>query len=331
MKKKETLLITGITGFVGKALAEHLINNSNYNIIATTRRKIPLHKNIKQIVVGDLNTNIDWSNILTKVDHIIHLAGRAHIMQDTAKNPLNEFRKTNTESTLKLAKQAAKSGIKRFIFLSSIKVNGESTKPNKPFKHNHPSNPSDPYAQSKHEAEQELKKIANTSKMEIVIIRPPLIYGPQVKANFKKMIQWVQKGIPLPLGAINNKRSFVSLDNLTDLITLCLQHPKAANQTFLVSDNHDLSTTELLQRIAQALGKNTPLIPIPSNIITRVASLLGKKDLAQRLCGSLQVDIQHTKQTLNWHPPIKLNNALKKTVKHWKKKEKEGEGERNKT
>ena len=311
---QETILITGVTGFLGAALADHLIKNTNYNIIATTRQLTPLHKNIKQIVIGDLNQNINWIPILTKVDHIIHLAGRAHIMQDNAKNPLKEFRKINTESTLKLAKQAAQLGIKRFIYLSSIKVNGEHTKPEKPFQYNDKNIPTDPYALSKYEAEQGLKQIAQDTGMQFIIIRPPLVYGPKVKANFLNMMQWLYKGTPLPLGSINNKRSLIALDNLIDLIITCINHPKAKNNTFLVSDDEDISTTELLKRMADALGKPSRLLAIPSSILTLTATLLGKKEIAQRLCNSLQVDIKHTKKTLDWKPPISINKALKKTA-----------------
>ena len=307
-------LITGSTGFIGQALICQL-EAQNFEFTAAIRNASNcLPSNIQQLQVGDLLPDTDWENALSDVDVVIHLAARVHIMNDTNIDPLTEFQKVNTLGTLNLARQASNAGVSRFIFLSSIKVNGESTSAGNPFLAEDTHIPNDPYGLSKYEAEQGLREISIQTGMEVVIIRPPLVYGPDVKANFLSMMHWVHKGVPLPLGAIHNQRSLVALDNLVDLITTCIDHPAAANQTFLVSDDEDISTTELLKRMAKALGKPSRLIPIPSILIRLGAILLGKRDIAQRLCGSLQVDINHTKNTLNWKPPISVDAALQKTA-----------------
>jgi nucleoside-diphosphate-sugar epimerase len=237
-------------------------------------------------------------------------------MNDTEVDTLAVFREVNVEGTRYLAEQAASYGIKRFIYISSIKVNGEGTN-EQPFKADDIPAPEDAYGISKWEAEQVLQKIACNSKLEIVIIRPPLVYGPEVQANFLKLMKLVKSGLPLPLGAIRNSRSFVALDNLVDLISTCLQHPAAIDQTFLVSDGDDLSTPELLWRTAKAFGKSSRLIPIPVLLLKAAALLLGKKDFFQRLCGSLQIDIGKTRQLLGWTPKVSVDAALLKTTKHF--------------
>jgi nucleoside-diphosphate-sugar epimerase len=239
-------------------------------------------------------------------------------MDDTATNPLDEFRKVNVDGTLNLARQAAQAGVERFVFISSIKVNGESTPLEQPFHADDVPMPVDAYGISKHEAEQALRQLADETGMEVVIIRPPLVYGAGVKANFYSMMRWLDKGIPLPLGAIHNQRSLVALDNLVDLILTCTQHPAAANQTFLVSDGEDLSTSELLRRMANALGKSATLLPIPAGWLQFGAALLGKSAVAQRLCGSLQLDIVKTRQLLNWTPPVSVTAALQQTAQFYR-------------
>jgi nucleoside-diphosphate-sugar epimerase len=238
-------------------------------------------------------------------------------MHDTAADSLTEFRNVNTCGTINLAQQAAAAGVKRFVFISSIKVNGESTVPGRPFTAQQAPAPIDPYGVSKWEAEQQLRKLSTETGMEVVIIRPGLVDGPGVKANFLSMMKWLHNGIPLPLGAIHNKRSLVALDNLVDLIVTCIDHPKAANRTFLVSDGEDLSTTELLQRMSYALGRRPRLLPVPAGVLETVAKVFGKQSVAQRLCGSLQVDIAHTRETLNWRPPVSVDAALRKTAQHF--------------
>jgi nucleoside-diphosphate-sugar epimerase len=227
---------------------------------------------------------------------------------------LVELRKMNRDTTLTFARLAASTGVRRFVFLSSIKVNGEMTKPDQCFYPDDTFVPTDPYGLSKYEAEQGLLTLAKETGMEVVIIRPPLVYGPGVKANFQSMMRWIRSGVPLPLGAIPNKRSLVALDNLVDLIVTCIEHPAAVNQTFLAGDGEDLSTSELLQRIARSMGKPARLIPFPIGLLTFVASLMGKKAVAQRLCGSLQVDISKTRELLGWEPPVSVDEGLRKAV-----------------
>ena len=268
---------------------------------------------IENIVsVGDLDKPIDWSSVISGQDVVVHTAARAHIMKDECADPLSVYRAVNSAGTLNLASQAAAAGVKRFIFISSIKVNGEQTVTGQPFSwHDRPS-PDDFYGTSKHEAEQGLRALASETGMEVVIIRPPLVYGPGVKGNFASMIKLVGKGLPLPLGAVHNKRSLVALDNLVDLIVTCIDHPGAANETFLVSDGEDLSTTQLLQGVAEAMGKPSRLIPVPVSLLQFGATLLGKKAVAQRLLGSLQVDISHTQKCLNWTPPLTVKQGLQR-------------------
>lgn len=273
-----------------------------------------LNGRVHKAVVPDLTEQVNWEQVVAGQDVIIHSAARVHVMNDLSANPLAEFRTVNVDGTLNLARQAAAAGVKRFIFISSIKVNGEGTLRGNPYTAFDTPAPEDPYGISKMEAEQGLRLIADETGMEVVIIRPVLVYGPGVKANFLSMMRWVHKGIPLPLGAINNSRSLVSLDNLADLIVTCIDHPAAANQTFLVSDGEDLSTTELLRRVGAALGKPARLLPVPPKLLDFGASLFGKKAVAQRLLGSLQVDISHTCSTLGWKPPVTVDEALAKTA-----------------
>ena len=237
-------------------------------------------------------------------------------MADTAADPLAEFRRVNVQGTLNLARQSAVVGVGRFVFISSIKVNGEATQLERPFTADDAPAPIDAYGVSKMEAEQGLREIALQTGMEVVIIRPPLVYGPGVKANFAALMRWLRYGVPLPLGAIPNRRSLVSLDNLVDLILTCLTHPAAANQTFLVSDGEDVSTTELLRRTGQALGRPARLIPVPASWLKLAAAMVGKPDVAQRLCESLQVDIEKTRRLLGWSPLISLDQGLKQTAGH---------------
>lgn len=312
-----SVLLTGATGFVGRGLIPPL-NHQGFSVTAAARQHSDtLPRLIRQIPVGDLLPDTDWSNALRGMDTVIHLAARVHIMQDTATQPLSAFRHTNTFGTLNLARQAAQAGVRRFIFLSSIKVNGESTRHGTCFSAEDLYVPTDPYGLSKYEAEQGLREIATQTGMEVVIIRPPLVYGPNVKANFLHMMHWLYKGIPLPLGAISNQRSLVALDNLTDLIIMVIKHPAAANQTFLVSDGQDLSTTALLHRMGLALGKPARLLPFPQSLLITGLNLLGKQQIAQRLCGSLQVDITKTCTLLDWKPPQRVDAALKQTANYY--------------
>jgi len=307
MKK---VLVTGATGFIGKALVHKLIEQQ-YRVIAGVRH-LEESQSTLQVELGDSASATDIIASLQQVDVVIHLAGRAHIMHNTAHDPLTEFRKVNTAGTLNLALQAAEAGVKRFIFISSIKVNGEMTDTNSPFQVELTAPPTDPYALSKYEAEHGLMSLAQSTGMEVVVIRPPLVYGPGVKANFASMVNWLESGIPLPLGAIHNKRSLVAMDNLLSFIILCISHPKAANEIFLISDREDVSTTQLLQKIIRALHKKTILFPVPVSWMNFVAVLLGKQDIANRLFASLLIDSSKATDLLGWEPVINMDRQLQK-------------------
>ena len=309
MLNKSKVLITGYTGFVGSRLLDNI--SDNYDCVLLGRQKT---KGFKW-EFADFSLQENYFKALNVVDVVIHCAARVHLMDDDTSNPQDLYKYFNTDATLKLAKQASESGVNRFIFISSIKVNGESTEHGRPFKPDYNHIPADPYGLSKYEAEIGLHKIAKETGMEIVIIRPPLVYGPGVKANFSAMMKWVNRGIPLPLGGIKqNKRSLVSVDNLVDLIVTCIEHPNAANQTFLVSDDEDVSTTGLLKSMAAVLNVPSRLAPIPGSWIDFVSKLIGKPAISQRLCGSLQVDISKTKDLLSWKPPYSPAEAMKKTA-----------------
>ena len=311
------ILVSGANGFVGKSLCRALVEQRQL-VRTATRRTNTQVKNNEAVGVGELNGQNDWTKALLDIKVVIHLAARVHVMNDASYDPLAEFRKVNVEGTLNLARQAAKAGVKRFIFISSIKVNGEHTNLDKPFTEADVANPQDAYGLSKYEAEQGLLLIAQQTGMEVVIIRPPLIYGPGVKANFLNMIRFLDKNIPLPLGAIHNQRSLLAVDNLIDLIITCSHHPAAANQIFLASDGEDLSTTDLLKRTATALNKKAWLIKIPEDLLAWCLAIIGKQAVSQRLCSSLQVDISKTCALLDWHPPVTIDEALHKTALYYK-------------
>lgn len=308
------ILLTGGSGFVGGVLLSALAKQG-IDVIPVYRKKhagLDLGSKGAVFFFSDLSSATEWASILETVSVVIHAAARAHIMKDEVVDPLAEYRRVNVEGTLNLARQAAAAGVKRFIFISSIKVNGESTSLGKPFQASDVPAPEDPYGLTKLEAEQGLMQLAEETGMEVVIIRPPLVYGPGVKGNFASMINLVKKGIPLPLGAIHNKRSLVGIDNLVDLIIRCIDHPAAANQVFLAGDGEDLSTTQLLRGVAKAMGRPARLIPVSAGLLQLGATLLGKKAMAQRLLGSLQVDISKTRHLLDWTPPVSVDEGLKR-------------------
>ena len=310
------ILVTGGSGFVGGALSNALAAQAYVHVRKTVRH--PKHitgQADADVVLADLSPQADWSKALAGMEVVVHTAARVHVMNDHATNPLDKFRLVNVEGTLNLARQAVTAGVRRFIFLSSIKVNGEATHPGLPFTCQAVTAPEDAYGISKAEAEAGLQQLAQQTGMGVVIIRPPLVYGPGVKGNFSSLFGWVARGLPLPLGAVtNNRRSLVGLDNLVDLILTCIDHPKAANQTFLVSDGEDLSTTDLLHRIGKAMNRSVHLIPVPVHILDIASSLLGKRTIAERLLGSLQVDISKTCTLLDWKPPVSVDEGLRRAA-----------------
>ncbi|KMT64750.1 UDP-glucose 4-epimerase family protein [Catenovulum maritimum] len=307
------ILITGASGFVGNSLLNELDKGVDSIRLLSRRDSFAGKYDIFQ---AELNANSDYADALECVNVVIHCAARVHVMNDKVADPLTEFRAVNTEGTINLAKQAAEAGVKRFIFVSSIKVNGESTSNRKPYTAFDTPTPEDPYGISKAEAEQQLLELGKETGMEMVIIRPPLVYGEGVKANFASLMRLVGKGFPLPFRFINgNKRSLVSVYNLVDLIKVCIEHPKAANQVFLASDDHDLSTAEMVALMAKVQGKVNIALPVPVWCFKFVGKLLGKQAVIDRLVGSLQVDISHTKNTLGWQPPYTVEHGFKLAAK----------------
>lgn len=308
MSQKSEVFLTGATGFIGGRLLQTL-TNEGFEVTCAVRREgavLPA----ANIAVGSLDSEADWSAALQGAAVVIHTAARAHIMEEGYGNPLEEFRKVNVGGTLNLARQAAQAGVKRFIFISSIGVNGNIN--TCPFSERHEPSPAEPYAQSKWEAEQGLWEVQRKTGMELVIIRPPLVYGPNAPGNFGSLVRWVEKGAPLPLGAIYNQRSLVALDNLVDLIITCIEHHAAANQLFLAGDGKDVSTTELLRGVGREMGKPARLIPVPTGMLMFGAGLLGKKAVARRLLGSLQVDISKARNLLGWEPPLSVEEGLRR-------------------
>lgn len=314
------LLVTGGTGFLGQALLHKLLVSGRRPLIAAVRRKkTDFPAEVKLESVNELGSRADWTACLQGVGVVIHCAARAHVMKEETGDPLLEYRRVNVQGTLALAEQAAKAGVRRFVYISSIKVNGERTESNTPFHDEDIPAPEDAYGISKLEAEQGLTKLAQETGMEVVIIRPPLVYGPGVKGNFASMVRWVRKGIPLPLGAVHNKRSLVALENLVDFIALCAdpeRSPRAANEVFLISDGEDVSTTELLRKVGNAYNVAPRLLLIPVFWIQIAARLLGKHAVADRLLGSLVVDDSKAQDLLGWKPVVSMDEQLKMMALH---------------
>jgi len=303
------LLLTGSNGFIGRHLLYSLKKISELDVAILSRNDNGLNKKVLNV---DLLDDFELSDYLKYYDVVIHVAAMANAneLDDSV-----ELFKMNVDSTLRLAQQSALAGVKRFIFISTIKVNGESTEMDTPFDMNVSVEPLNQYGLSKYLAESGLKKISSECDLEVVIIRPPLVYGPGVKANFASLMNLVSKGIPLPFGCItHNQRSLVSVTNLVDLIITCIDHPKAANQVFLVSDDHDVSTSEMVREMAIALNKPTWQLPVPIWCYRFIGKLFNKSDVVDRLTGSLQVDISHTKETLGWKPPQTLQEGFKQTA-----------------
>ena len=309
------ILITGGTGFIGKALCESLKNTELEISLSYRKNRSLLNENIESFKVEEINSETDWSKALHKTDCVIHCAGRAHMNKEIKKNTLDIYRKINVKGTINLAKQAATLGVKRLIFLSSIKVNGERTVGSLRFKHDDVPKPEDAYGISKLEAEKGLYEISKKTGLEIVIIRAPLVYGPGVKGNLKRLIKLIKSRIPLPFSSINNKRSLIGIDNLVDIITNCINNTNAAGKTFLVSDDQDISTPELFSNIALAMKCKLHLFPLPIIILNFFFRIIRRKNEIDRLTGSLQVDINYTKRILNWKPILSFEEGIRKMVK----------------
>jgi nucleoside-diphosphate-sugar epimerase len=311
------VLVTGASGFVGGALTRRLVSELGTSVRCSLRRDAPQLPVMTEIVrVPDLTPDTDWTGALKGVDVVVHSAGRVHIMRDRSDSPLSEFRRVNVGGTLALARQAVDAGVQRFVFISSITVNGEETF-GLPFTADDDPDPHTPYSVSKYEAEVGLRLIGHATGLQVVIVRPPLVYGPDVRGNFQRLLKLVHTGLPLPFGAIHNLRSLVSLDNLVDILVACMVHPAARSETFLVSDGEDLSTTALLRRIAAAMGRPARLLPFPAAVLRKAANLIGRSDLGVRLFGSCQVDIAKTRTKLGWRPPVSPDDALGRTVRHF--------------
>lgn len=303
------VVVTGGTGFVGTALIDRLLREERFEVRGAVRgasRALPA--GVESVMVGELTPDTVWGPTVSGADVVVHLAARVHMMRDRAADPTAEFQRVNVLATRNLARQAAQAGVKRFVYLSSVKGVGDGASNDGAF------DSRDAYGLSKRAAESALRDATASTGMEVVIIRPPLVYGPGVKANFQMLMRAVSRGVPLPLGAVHNRRSFIALDNLVDFIVTCIEHPAAANEIFTVSDGEDLSTPDLIRRIARAMGRPARLIPIPAPLLMAAARLLGKGEVADRLLGSLQVDCSRAREVLGWKPPISVDEGLRRAV-----------------
>lgn len=303
------VLVTGHTGFVGKHIVDTLVEKHQLKLLGRKQGDAS-----GEFFYGEFNDSFEYKEALSGVDVIVHVAGRAHVMEETESDPIQAYREVNTRGTLNLARQAIKAGVKRFIFFSTIKVNGESTEDSKPFTSSSTPNPTDPYSISKYEAEEGLLALAEGSGMEVVIIRPPLIYGEGVKGNFASLMKLTKRAFPLPLRLVTkNRRSLVSVYNLVDLVSFLIDSSEIGNVTLLVSDDEDLSTSEMIALMASVQGVPNLSLPVPTFALNFIATILGKKQVAERLLGSLTVDIQHTKDLLGWKPPYSVKEGFGKS------------------
>jgi len=314
------VLITGSNGFIGQHLVSNLRNEKGISLVLSSRKYVESLSGLAdQFIFPSVDSSTDWEKVLVGVDTVVHLAGIAHDTKLNPKNSNTKYIESNIDTTNNLAKQAAKAGVNRFIYLSSIKVNGEETFMNKPFMADDIPNPQDRYAKSKLNAEIALKKISEISDLELVIIRPVLVYGPGVKGNFLNLMKWIKRGIPLPFALINNKRDLVSINNLINFITICLKHPSAVDQVFLISDNISLSTKSLVKKLARFQKKKILLLPFPKILLSLVFNLIGRKELSQKLLGSLEVNTQKNINLLGWRPSQDMDEVLKETVEFFTK------------
>lgn len=309
------VLVTGATGFLGHAMLAWLEDLEGVDAVAGVRNDTGRsHNSTETLVLGDLEGPPPTLEALREINAIIHCAARVHVLHTKGTETVEAYRAANVDGTMKLANQAAKAGVRRFIFVSTVKVNGEATPTGSKFTADDEVSPADPYGRSKWEAEKALLALSKNSGMEVVIVRPPLVYGPGVGANFLSMMRWVKKGVPLPLANTQNQRSLVYVHNLTSLLWTCVVHPKAVNQIFLVSDGADLSTSQLLLKLAKYLREPSRLFPFPRSALKSTAHLMGKSSIFDRLFGSLQVDISKTQSTLEWTPPFDSDDGLRSTA-----------------
>lgn len=307
------ILLTGANGFVGRSHTTELFKR-NMPFITSSRSIVALSDDVMHFQASAVDGNTDWSQALVGIDVVIHLAARVHLMRDHAVDPLAEFLEVNLHGTANLALQAAKAGVKRFVYVSSIKVNGEYTEAGHAFDESSDAHPQDAYAISKWQAEQALHQISQETGMEVVIVRPPLVYGPGVKANFAKLLKLVDRGIPMPLGNVRNSRSLVYVGNLVDALIACASHPAAAGQTYLISDGEDVSTPQLIHALAEALHRPDRLFSLPINLMRRAASLVGKSAAVDRLTQSFVIDSSKIREELGWRPPYSMAQGLQATA-----------------
>lgn len=316
-QKDRKILFTGANGFVGQTLCKELLH-LGWQLRSALRHAGNLTVGSESLIVGNIDGQTDWSQALQDVDVIIHLAARVHVMKDTVPDPLAEFLKVNLYGTSNLAQQAARAGVKRLVYVSSVKVNGEKTAEGQlPFTESDQPDPQDPYAISKWRAEQDLQRIAQETGLEVVIVRPPLVYGPGVKGNFLRLLKAINRGIPLPLAGINNLRSLVYVGNLVDALITCAEHPAAAGHTYLVSDGEDISTAQLAEKIAHSLGRNNHSFYFPFALLRSMAAIAGRTEQLDRLFGSLQISNEKLRRELGWSPPYTMEQGLRATADWW--------------
>lgn len=309
------LLVTGASGFIGRALCARFAEDGDVELVATVRAAGDSAPTAGSVRAKELIPETRWEDVLDSVDVVVHAAARVHVLREP--ESLAWYRRVNVDGTLNLARQAAGCGVKRFVFLSSVKVNGDNTQPGRAFRAEDPPGPTDAYAVSKHEGEIGLARVAEEQGMEVVTIRPPLVYGPGAKANFLTLMRWVYKGYPMPFARVDNRRSLIAVHNLVDLVRVCCVHPLAANETFMAADGEDVSTAELITRLGVALDRPARLVPVPPKLLLALAAAAGKRQQAGKLLNSLEIDARRTRKRLDWQPPVGMEEALESTAQHF--------------